>query len=68
MKNEKKLIIKKKLPKGEDGYKVFSIRIKEEIVDSINQLSEKSGRSRNELIGLLLEYGIENCIIDSDIK
>lgn len=65
MKKEQKLIIKKKSPKGEDGYKTFSIRIKEEIVDSINQLSLVSGRSRNELIGLLLEYAVENCEIDS---
>lgn len=68
MSNEKKLIIKKKLPKGEDGYKVFSIRIKEETVESINQLAEKAGRSRNELIGLLLDYAIENCVIDSENK
>lgn len=60
----KKLVIKKKSPKGEDGYKTFSIRIREEIVDEINLLSEKSGRSRNELISIMLEYAVENCVIE----
>lgn len=62
----KKLIIKKKAPKGEDGYRIFSIRIKESTVDTVDSLAQKSGRSRNELIGLLLEYAIDNCVIDSD--
>lgn len=64
--NNKKLVIKKKSPKGEDGYKVFSIRIKEELVESINLLAHKSGRSRNELISILLDYAINNCVIDSE--
>lgn len=64
--NEKKLVIKQKSPKGEDGYKTFSIRIKESTVESIELLSQKSGRSRNELIGILLEYAIDNCVIDID--
>ena len=45
--NEENLIIKKKRPKGEDGYKTFSIRIKEELVSDIDDLSSKTGRSRN---------------------
>ena len=55
-----KLIITKKPPKGEDGYKIFSIRIKEEIFDGIEDLSAKTGRTRNELIGILLEFGLSN--------
>lgn len=45
------LVIKPKKPKGEDGYRVFSIRVKEEIVAQIDTISMKTGRSRNELIG-----------------
>ena len=33
------LIVKTKRPKGEDGYKVFSIRIKEETVSKIDAIS-----------------------------
>ena len=60
---ENKLRITPKLPKGEDGYKTFSIRIKNETARRLDQLALYSGRSRNELIGILLEYAIENCEI-----
>ena len=55
-----KLIINKKNLKGEDGYKTFSIRIKEETVTKLNKLSEETNRSRNELINILLDYAIDN--------
>lgn len=58
-----KLLIKKKKLKGEDGYKTFSIRIKNETVDALDDLSNKSNRSRNELINTLLEFAIQNCSI-----
>ncbi len=57
---EDKLIINKKNLKGEDGYKTFSIRIKEDTVVRLNRLSEETNRSRNELINILLEYAIDN--------
>ncbi len=56
-----KLIINKKSLKGEDGYKTFSIRIKDETVEKLNTLAANTNRSRNELINLLLDYAIENC-------
>lgn len=58
------LIVKPKRPKGEDGYKVFSIRIKEETVAKIDGISMQTGRSRNELIGTFLEYAVERCRIE----
>lgn len=58
------LVIKPKKPKGEDGYRVFSIRVKEEIVAQSDTISMKTGRSRNELIGILLEYAIGHCVIE----
>lgn len=54
----KKLVIRKK---GEDGTKTFSVRLKEETIRRIDELAMKTGRSRNELIGMLLEFGLENC-------
>ncbi len=59
MKN--KLIIKKKSLKGDDGYKTFSVRIKEETVAKLENLSAETNRSRNELINLLIDFAIENC-------
>lgn len=57
---EDKLLINKKALKGDDGYKTFSIRIKDELVSRLNDLSKETNRSRNELIGILLEFAINN--------
>ena len=57
---KEKLIINKKSLKGEDGYKTFSIRIKEETVAELDRLSQATNRSRNELKNILLDYAIEN--------
>jgi len=57
MSDSSKLFIKKK---GEDGTKTFSIRIKEETVKRIDELARKTDRSRNELIGILLDYGLDH--------
>ena len=58
---KEKLIIKKKSLKGDDGYKTFSIRIKEETVENLDKLSAETNRSRNELINILIDYAIDNC-------
>ena len=57
---KEKLIINKKSLKGEDGYKTFSIRIKDETVANLDKLSAQTNRSRNELINILLDYAIKN--------
>lgn len=59
-----KLVINKKSLKGEDGYKTFSIRIKDEIVSDLDKLAEQTNRSRNELISILLNYAIKNCEVE----
>ena len=58
------LIIKPKRVKGEDGYKTISIRIKEDVVSQIVDISAKTARSRNELIGMLLQYAVARCKIE----
>lgn len=62
--DNQELIIKAKRPKGEDGYKVFSIRIKEEIVAKLDIISAQTGRSRNELIGIFLEFAADRCKVE----
>jgi len=56
-------ITKKSNLKGDDGYKTFSVRIKEETVQKLEEISKQTNRSRNELINIMLEFGIENCEI-----
>lgn len=58
------LILHPKKYKGEDGYRVFSVRIKEKTVQRLDELSTRSNRSRNELIGILLDYAIDRCVIE----
>lgn len=59
-----KLVINKKSLKGDDGYKTFSVRVNENTVGKLNELSEKTNRSRNELINILLDYAINNCKVE----
>ncbi len=63
MKNDE-LVIKPKRAKGEDGYKVFSVRIREELVEQIDEIAAKTGRSRNELIGTFVEFALDRCKIE----
>lgn len=63
---DNELILHPKKIWGEDGYKTFSIRIKDETVEKINRISAQTGYSRNELIGRFLEYAAEHCVIADD--
>lgn len=51
-------ITKKTVRKGDDGYKIVSVRMKEETITQLDELSDKTNRSRNELINFLLEAAI----------
>ena len=53
-------IPRKKHLRGEDGYKTFSVRIRNEIAGALEKLAEKSNRSRNELVSFILEYAVNN--------
>lgn len=61
---EEKLMLHPKHPKGDDGYKTFSVRIREDIVQLIDEISVQTGCSRNELIGILLEFSLDRCSIE----
>jgi len=54
-----RLVITKKL-RGEDGYRTFSVRLREDTVDRINDITTATGRTRNELIGILLDYALDH--------
>lgn len=61
---EEKLVIQKKNKiKGDDGFKIFSVRIKDETVTALDRLSSETNRSRNELINTLLDFAITRCEI-----
>ena len=51
-------ITKKTVRKGDDGYKIVSVRMKKEMLEKLEVLVARTNRSRNELINLLLESAI----------
>ncbi len=65
---DKLKITKRSGLKGEDGYKTFSIRVREDIVDELDKLAAETNRSRNELINKMLEFAIENCEVTDPNK
>ena len=61
---DKKLSIKAKKYKGNTS--VISARIPDEMVEKIDNISEKTGRNRNEIIVMCLEFAIENVEIGEE--
>ena len=59
--SDKTLKIKRR---GEDGYKVISVRIKEDTLDALDKLAAETNYSRNELINLILSHGVKNIEIE----
>ena len=59
--NNEPLRIKKR---GEDGTKLITVRIREDVLAELEKLSAASNRSRNELINLILEHGVKNTVIE----
>lgn len=57
-------IAKRDTARGEDGYKTFSVRVKEETVAALDELALQSNRSRNELINIILDFGVTHAIVE----
>ena len=45
--------------RGEDESRVVSVRMRDELIARLDDLSAKTNRSRNELINLLLDSAID---------
>lgn len=58
------LVVTVKHPKGEDGYRTFSVRLRESMVSQMDDISRETGRSRNELIGIFLSYALEHYTLE----
>ena len=52
-------ISKKSSHRGDDGQKVVSVRMKDETMARLDELSIETNRSRNELINMLLEAALD---------
>lgn len=62
--NTKKLIITKEKYTGKTS--VVSIRIPDDMIKDLDQLSIQTGKSRNELLTIMLEFALDNLeVVDS---
>ena len=61
METKEKLKIKRR---GEDGNKMISVRLKEDILKALDDLASETNYSRNELINIILDYGVKNIEIE----
>ncbi len=59
-------ISKKSAHRGEDGHKVVSVRMKDETIARLDEMSAQTNRSRNEIINLLLESALKIVTITSE--
>ncbi len=53
------IITRKETKRGDDGHKIVSVRMRDELVEKLDELSNNANRSRNELINILLESALE---------
>ena len=58
------LVLRPKRVRGEDGYRTFSVRVKGDTVAKLDAIASRTGHSRNELIGIFLEYAAEHCRVE----
>ncbi|MGN0628947.1 MAG: ribbon-helix-helix protein, CopG family [Oscillospiraceae bacterium] len=50
--------------RGEDNNKLISVRIKEDTLGELDRIAAETNYSRNELINVILSYGVKNLIIE----
>ena len=61
--NDKKLIISSKKYKGDTS--VVSARLPVEMIKELDRIADVTGRNRNEIISLCLEFAIDNLLVDT---
>lgn len=59
--DNKPLTIKRR---GEDGNRVITVRIREDTLAKLDRIAGESNYSRNELINIMLRYGVDNIKIE----
>ena len=59
-------IKKKAARRGDDGYKIVSVRMRDELIERLDALSVQTNRSRNELINILLVSAIDLVKIEDE--
>jgi len=55
-----------KIPKKDDNFEIFSVRMLKTLIKEIDEIAKKTNRSRNEVVNKCVEYAIEN--LDDEFK
>lgn len=64
---ENEITIKRKSSRrGDDGHKIVSVRMKDDLISRLDEIAENANRSRNEIINLLLEAAVNIVKIEED--
>ena len=50
--------------KADDGNKIISVRIREDVLTELDRIAAETNRSRNELINMILAHGVKNLEIE----
>ena len=50
--------------RSDDGNRIISVRIREDILENLDRLAAETNRSRNELINTILEHGLQKVEIE----
>lgn len=59
--NKDALVIKKR---GDDGSRVITVRIREDLLSELDKLAYEVNYSRNELINLMIDHGLQNIKVE----
>ncbi|MDO4357421.1 MAG: ribbon-helix-helix protein, CopG family [Clostridia bacterium] len=57
-------IKKRGLRRGEDGHRIISVRMRDDILKQLDELSALTNRSRNELINRLLKSALKDVTVE----
>lgn len=60
--DDKKLIIPSKRYRGDSS--VVSVRLPNDLIHSLDEIAKITGRTRNEIVQMCLEFSIENIEIE----
>lgn len=52
--------------RGEDGHRNITVRVSNRTLQEIEDVVRRTGRSRNEVVGLMLEYALPRIKIEPE--
>lgn len=50
--------------RGEDGNRVITVRVREDVLQELDRIAAETHYSRNELINVILEHGVKTIVIE----